>query len=141
MLSLATVYRDAAAAGLESVPVENPMRAKLQDVVANGLESAAAKDAQAKASAIVDRIGRYVSKSPFVTGDAVSLGDTSVLPYVLRLELLNLGHLWSSQPAILEWLGLLRDRPSFAAAISKFSGTAVNVQLANYGCAESLVSS
>jgi len=40
-----------------------------------------------------------------------------VIPYILRLELLKLGGMWDRNPAVTEWWGRVRARPSVKAAI------------------------
>jgi len=54
--------------------------------------------------------------SQYLAGDAFSIAECAVIPYILRLELLKLGALWYRYPAIADWWGM-RVRPSVKSAI------------------------
>src|SRR2546427_520065 len=43
--------------------------------------------------------------------------ECAVIPYILRLELLKLDGLWAQYPAVADWWGRMRARPSVKAAI------------------------
>jgi glutathione S-transferase len=43
--------------------------------------------------------------------------DCAVIPYIFRLELLQLDRMWAEYPAIAEWWARVRVRPSVKAAI------------------------
>ena len=53
----------------------------------------------------------------YLLGD-YSLADAAWTPYVHRLDILGLADLWAERPAVTAWWRRLRDRPSYAAAIT-----------------------
>jgi glutathione S-transferase len=58
-----------------------------------------------------------LKQGPYLAGDAFSLAECAVIPYILRLELLKLSGLWADYPAIADWWARMRERPSVQAAI------------------------
>lgn len=56
----------------------------------------------------------------WLAGDAFSLAEISLMPYVARLEYLNLLDIWvGSRPGVLGWWARCKARASFAAAIAE----------------------
>jgi glutathione S-transferase len=53
----------------------------------------------------------------YLAGDAFSIAECAVIPYLLRLELLKLSALWEGYPTIADWWARMRGRPSVKAAI------------------------
>jgi glutathione S-transferase len=56
---------------------------------------------------------------PYLAGDTYSLADVAVIPYILRLELLQLPRMWDKRPGVAAWWERVRRRPSTDAAIFK----------------------
>jgi glutathione S-transferase len=44
------------------------------------------------------------------SGSHLTVSDCAVIPYILRLELLNLGAMWDRYPAIADWWARVRVR-------------------------------
>src|SRR5579859_3380965 len=60
-----------------------------------------------------------LSRLPYLAGDAYSLADAAVTPYVYRAEMLGLDRLWlDGRPHVVSWLQRVRARPSFDRAIT-----------------------
>lgn len=55
----------------------------------------------------------------YLAGDQVSLADTAILPYVMRLDMLQMSGLWAdgALPRVEAWLARMQARPSFRPAI------------------------
>ncbi|MYF08351.1 MAG: glutathione S-transferase family protein [Rhodospirillaceae bacterium] len=51
---------------------------------------------------------------PWLAGDAYSLADSGLTPYVVRLDHLNLSWLWDRRPALAAWYDAVQARPNFA---------------------------
>ncbi len=60
---------------------------------------------------------RTLSEVPWLAGDAYSLADIDVIPYLWRLSNLQLSSLWSRLPRVADWFGRVTARPAFKAAI------------------------
>jgi glutathione S-transferase len=59
--------------------------------------------------------------TPFLAGDSFSLAEVGVIPYVNRLEMLNLARLWTeTRPHLARWWDRVKARPSFAPALLKY---------------------
>jgi hypothetical protein len=52
-----------------------------------------------------------------LAGEAYSLADVGVTPYMLRLELLRLSGIWDRRPGATAWWERVRRRPSTEEAI------------------------
>jgi Glutathione S-transferase len=65
----------------------------------------------------VERMAGWLAESggPWVMGADLSLADLSILPVIVRMDDINLGHLWDAYPAVQAWLEAMRARPEFAA--------------------------
>jgi len=61
-----------------------------------------------------------LSGASFLAGDAFSLADAAFLPYVLRVDHLNLGGLLEDRPALNDWYQRIQARPSYGSAVAEF---------------------
>ena len=62
-----------------------------------------------------------LASSPYLAGHAYSLADAAATPYVFRLEMLGLDKLWiGKRPRVEDWCARIRQRPSFARAITSW---------------------
>ena len=66
--------------------------------------------------ATLERMDRALADGPFICGEMFTLADISLTPTIVRLEDLDLAHLWTDLPRVAEWYGRIQARPSFAAA-------------------------
>jgi glutathione S-transferase len=88
-----------------------------RDVIANGLASAYVREALASHDKMLGWMEEGLASSPYLAGNAYSLADVAVIPYVLRLELLNLAGMWAQRPRVAAWWQRTRERPSTKSAI------------------------
>ncbi len=51
---------------------------------------------------------------PWLAGDAYSLADSGLTPYVVRLDHLSLSWMWDRRPALAAWYDAVQARPNFA---------------------------
>lgn len=83
-------------------------------------------------AAAVRQYDRYVgemetalSDAPFLAGDAYSLADAAATPYVNRAEMIGMDALWTEhRPHVAGWLLRVRERPSFAIAVTRWMSDA-----------------
>ena len=62
-----------------------------------------------------------LAEAPWLAGDAYSLAETCIVPYIERLDRLGLAPMWeTSRPHVADWFDRVRARPSFADAIEAF---------------------
>lgn len=87
-----------------------------------GVEAAECERAMGVLAGIFSKIEARVSDHEWLAGEAYSLADASVTPYVTRLEQIGMEWLWTEDlyPALGAWYGRIKARPSFNLAITKF---------------------
>ena len=88
-----------------------------RDVVAHGLGSGFVKEAAEHHEKLLTSIEDAVHTAPYLAGDAYSLADVAVIPYILRLELPGLSRMWDGRPGVASWWERVRRRPSTQEAI------------------------
>lgn len=62
----------------------------------------------------VERMDQWISESggPFLMGAQLTLADIALMPTLVRLEDLNLEHLWQSTPSVTRWFAMVKmQRP------------------------------
>ena len=88
-------------------------------MVAHGLDSQFVKDAVEHHERLLTWIDEAMKGGPYLAGDTYSLADVAVIPYILRLELLQLSRMWDKRPGVAAWWERVRRRPSTDTAIFK----------------------
>ena len=61
-----------------------------------------------------------LSDWPWLAGDGFGLAECALLPYVWRLERLNLAEMWADKPHLAGWLARAKARSSWDAAMEAF---------------------
>lgn len=63
----------------------------------------------------VERMAGWLGASggPWVMGADLSLADLAIMPVIVRMDDINLGHLWDDLPGIAAWFEAIRVRPEF----------------------------
>jgi glutathione S-transferase len=78
---------------------------------------------QKEMDSALDRLGRSVvrmdewivqSGGPWIMGNQMTLADIAIMPVIVRMDDINLHHMWKEKPAITNWLNLLRADAAFA---------------------------
>ena len=62
-------------------------------------------------------------RQPWLAGETFSLADISHVVYVARMDTFQLAGLYQSLPNLVDWLGRIRARPSWAEAVEKWGDT------------------
>jgi glutathione S-transferase len=77
---------------------------------------------KAEVNAALDRLSRAVKRmddwitaggGPWLMGERLTLADIAMMPAVVRMDDINLGHLWDRRPNIPRWLAAIRAEPAF----------------------------
>jgi glutathione S-transferase len=78
------------------------------------------KEARDKLEVLLDRLEKILERSPWIAGEALTLADITVAPYMFRLSALGSDQFWSKdrRPRVNEWYGRLSARPAFRKAVS-----------------------
>jgi glutathione S-transferase len=95
-----------------------PKRAEYKrDVINNGLDSIYVREALAHHQKLFAWMDEALARGPYLAGNAYSLAECAVIPYLLRLELLCLNALWDRRAGIADWWRRMRARDSTQTAI------------------------
>jgi len=124
ILTFATAFRPALArlspeereAQIGRTPIKRRAEYK-RDVVTHGLDSQYVADALGYHEKLLDWMEEALRHGPYLAGDAFSLAEAAVIPYILRLDLLRLAPIWAKRLAIAGWYERVQARPSFTQAI------------------------
>ena len=119
ILTFATAFRPWFA-GLSGEEIEkrlakSPSRQRTEykrDVALHGLDSKYVRDALGHHEKLLKTMASALADGPWLAGDAFSLADAAVIPYLLRLDLLRLRGLWNDLPQVQRWYERMRSRAS-----------------------------
>jgi len=105
--------------------VPNAARRKRQtEALELGAEAPIALEAVRQHAAFLADTEQQLSSTAYLAGASFTLADTALLPYLIRLQMLDMSELWASLPAVARWLDLLCQRPSYREAIERFNSPA-----------------
>ena len=107
-------------ARLAAVP--NPLLRERQRLsVLQGIDSPHAMTAVRNYNKFIGEMEECLAYSPYLGGKSYSLADAAATPYINRAAMLAMDGLWiSRRPHVTDWFERIRQRPSFAAAITTF---------------------
>lgn len=95
-----------------------------RDVAIHGLDSKFVVDALQHHEKLLTWMDDALRRAPYLCGEAYSLADIAVIPYIVRLDLLRLARLWEKRPAIAAWYERIRARPAYKQEIGERMGEA-----------------
>lgn len=84
-----------------------------------GYEAPSFRAAVVAFDAMLEEMEDALAASRWLAGDALSLADLDVAPYVHRLDTLGLSKMYAERPHVAEWYAKLQARPSWKAAITE----------------------
>ena len=95
------------------------------DLVNNekGLDSPLLPGALRRFKRVFIEINATLARQPWLAGDAFSLADISHAVYVARMDTFQLSDLYLPLPHLVDWLGRVRARQSWAEAVEKWGDT------------------
>jgi glutathione S-transferase len=108
--------REAWLAEINKAPLKHRAAYK-RSVIEHGLDSEFVVDALAQHRKLLAWMAASLQNGEFLAGDSFSNADAAVIPYILRLELLQLAGMWDAYPAVAGWWSRVRARPSVKASI------------------------
>jgi glutathione S-transferase len=104
--------------------------ARQRSAIRLGLEAPEAILAAGTFSRLVDDIERQAAATPWLAGEAFTLADIAIAPYVARLEMLAMQRLWTEgrRPAMARWWVAMKARSCYRAEVQdKFPAASVTV--------------
>ncbi len=96
-------------------------RQRLARIMEDGLAAPDAAEAARRHDAFIGRMETALAQASYLGGAAFTLADIAAIPYVNRCGVLGLTRLWQDRrPLVADWLARMRQRPSFASAVTAF---------------------
>ena len=92
-------------------------RAVMEDMVVNGMDSPRLYLATFAYNKLIGDMAKALASSNWLVGQKISLADLSFLPYIERLEQLQLSEWWSEHPQLDQWLARVRDTPAYQTGV------------------------
>jgi glutathione S-transferase len=117
---------------LRKIP-DRARAARQRQILEQGFDAPFVKDAVLLHDRVLTDMDAALSASPWLAGDAFSLADIAMLPYVTRLDRLGLEGMWAGRPHVARWFAAMQARPSFASAITAFRSNAYDDELKKRG--------
>jgi glutathione S-transferase len=106
---------------LESTPpisITASWHARKQEIVREGLSAPGIEAAFRLYDSYLQKMEDTLQKQPWLAGHQISLADTSLIPYVNRLDMLGMSEMWIlRRPRLTDWFERVKKRPSFNPAL------------------------
>jgi len=99
---------------------DEKQRTTRREVIKNGIQSDAFKQALFCNLRVFDEAEAMLSKTQYLAGNAFSLADCTLIPYVLRFDQLGQGKEINKRPSLALWYHKTRQRPAYDTAIKKW---------------------
>jgi len=96
-------------------------RAVMEDIVTNGLESPRLRLAALAYGKLIKDMAVALANSDWLVGGKISLADFAMLPYIERLEQLQLSGWWAGYPQLNQWLAQLRDTQAYKVGMGEWN--------------------
>ena len=96
------------------------LRIRMQKRAEQGVLAEEEDTAYANLEDLLDRMEATLTDGPWLLGDAFSLADIAMAPFINRIEVLGRPEIIAAsvRPRIAEWWWRIQDRPGFRTAFS-----------------------
>jgi glutathione S-transferase len=94
-------------------------RERTRDYLARGLDSPLVQAGVRTLDGMLGEMERALERDEFLAGPRYSLADASVVPYLLRLQVLGLDGMWSARPRVSGWWERMRARTAFRQVLDE----------------------
>lgn len=93
------------------------------DLIAKGVRSFYLEGALQRMNCFIADMNDALARGKWLVGDAFTLADIAVMPYVLRVRDTGFSGLWTGgrRPAVERWLTELEARPAYQQAVIKWA--------------------
>jgi len=96
-------------------------RARRRQMLERGIDDPEARAALLVYDRFLADMETTLSTQPWLAGERFSLAEIGVIPYVNRLDMLQLSGMWTaSRPHLTDWFARVKQRPSFEPALFGF---------------------
>jgi len=101
---------------IDKIP-DAKLKSTQQQSFNSGLDSERMRTSLLAYDKFLDAMDETLAEVPWLAGEAFSLADVEVVPYIWRLRNLQLSGMWASRPRIQDWLDRVTARPSFQTGV------------------------
>ncbi len=92
-------------------------RQRKREWIELGIEAPSARAAVVEFEKTLADMEETLSRTPWLAGDAYSLADVGMTPYVNRLSMLGMEGFWNGRAHVVDWFARVRGRESFMPAL------------------------
>ena len=93
------------------------VRERWTRAVTEGISAADLQPSIDRLTGMVERMDKALAQRPWLAGDAYSLADIDIAPFVHRLIRVDLFYLVEARPRVKDWYERISSRPAYAIAI------------------------
>jgi ganglioside-induced differentiation-associated protein 1 len=80
------------------------------------------------------KMEKALAHQAWLAGDAFSLADVAMTPYVNRLDMMGMAEMWTrSRPLVTDWFSRIRSRPAFKPALLDWCPPDLTADLLTFG--------
>jgi glutathione S-transferase len=115
---------DEALQGFFNNIVDPSRRAVMEDMVMNGMDSPRLYLAVLAYDKLIQDMGKVLALNDWLVGDKISLADMAFVPYIERLQQLQLSAWWSEYPQLEQWLARMRDTQAYEIGVREWHNPA-----------------
>lgn len=103
--------------------------------IQHGLDAPGAADQLRIYSGFIEKMDRTLEGGAWLSGDAFTLADVALAPYLFRLESLAMDSIWRDGrlPRVDDWYARIRSRPSFSPAFERWMPEELAREMKAYG--------
>ena len=109
-------YQSMSEAEFQALADSKPLRRDfLLSMGRSGFSQKDMDTAIAKLGRAVVRMDEAIGASggPYMLGRDITLADIAMMPIIVRMDDIDLGHLWKDRPAVARWLAGIRAHPAY----------------------------
>lgn len=108
---------DAARERIEAIP-DAPKRERMRSLVFEGVASPLFAGGVRLFDDLLRRMDAALAEAGFLAGGRRSIADAVCLPYIVRLDHLQMAHMWQDLPRVRDWYDRMRASSAFAPAFT-----------------------
>lgn len=111
--------REALDARLAKLP-DRARAARQRELLDRGIDASFVPEHVKLHDKVLGEMEAALALQPWLAGPDFSLADCAILPYVWRLERLNLAQMWADRPNVADWFARAKARPSWERAMEAY---------------------
>ena len=125
-ISFSIAFRHALLGAIDTPEKQDAHLARVRDPISQamqrealemGLESPMFHQAVVEFDRLLGDMEHTLSETPWLAGDAFSLADIDVSPYIWRLHTLQLDGMWADRPGVQDWSARMWSRSSWKQGV------------------------